>query len=149
MGLMVLFTLPVFLPYPSACLYYCTAGTIVPVLFYWPFSDHPLLNFRVYISYHLAQHAGSKTSNQKIILTKVIFGWRQGFPAFNQQQKTFLRTTSVLTRVHCYILKGVGHDMLLNFMLKYVIKISIHVLSVVRHSSGQHLSSNFDILIHN
>ena len=60
----------------------------------------------------------------------------RGFPAFNQRQikKTFLRTFRVLTRVHCNILKVVGHDMLLNSVFKYIIKTAIHV---VQRSSGQ------------
>ena len=53
----------------------------------------------------------------------------------------------MLTRVHYNILKGVGHDLLLNPLLKYLIKIAIHDLSVVGHSSGQHLVLDFDILI--
>ena len=40
----------------------------------------------------------------------------------------------MLTRAHCYILKVVGHDMLLNSILRYIIKTAIHV---VQHSSGQ------------
>ena len=134
-GLMVLFTLLVFLPYPLLVyiiallgrLYrFCSISPSLIILSLLPCVHFIALGTTCRLQNIKPEDHSDKGDIQPTTRISII----------QSTTKNTLRTTSVLTRDHCCIPKGVGHDMLLNSVLKYVIKIGCHVLSVVRQPSG-------------